>query len=359
VTSSESDVMTKTINGLSVRGDATAQASTRLLEVRDLRVEFELRRGLVTAVSGLSYGIERGETLAIVGESGSGKTVAAQAVLGVLPTPPARVAGGQVLLQGSDLLRLPESEMRRVRGERIALISQNSSLNPVFSVGWQVAEPFRIHRGMSRRDSLAKAVELLDRVGIPSARSRLRDYPHEFSGGMRQRVSIAMAMALEPDVLVADEPTTALDVTIQVQIMALLRRMQEETGMGIVLITHDLGLVSEWADRLLVMYAGRECETGAVDDVLADPGHPYTRGLLRSIPRALQKKERLAPIPGSPPDLMSLVPGCPFAPRCDWAIDPCVDERPRLEAIAPTRLSACHRTDAVRHATPGKDRAHG
>ena len=349
--------MPKTVTSVMGRRDDVIETPPALLEVRDLRVEFALRRGVVTAVSGLGYELHRGETLAIVGESGSGKTVAAQAVLGILTTPPARVASGQVLLSGSDLLLMSESERRRIRGEKIALIAQNSSLNPVFSVGWQVAEPFRVHRGMSRRDSLVKAAELLDRVGIPSAKSRLGDYPHEFSGGMRQRASIAMAMALEPDVLIADEPTTALDVTIQVQIMMLLKQMQDETGMGVVLITHDLGVVSEWADRLLVMYAGRECETGTVEEVMARSAHPYTHGLIGSIPTARQKQGRLTPIPGSPPDLMQLAPGCPFAPRCAWAMDRCLVERPELQPMAPGRFSSCHRAPELMHGTK-EQRAH-
>jgi oligopeptide transport system ATP-binding protein len=339
--------MTETVAGLVARHGHGDQELKPLLAVRDLRVEFHLRRGVATAVAGLSYELHRSETLAIVGESGSGKTVAAQAVLGVLTTPPARVTNGQVLLAGQDMLKMTEPQRRRIRGEKIALIAQNSSLNPVFSVGWQIAEPFRVHRGMSSRDALARAAELLDRVGIPAARSRLKDYPHEFSGGMRQRASIAMAMALEPDVLIADEPTTALDVTVQAQIMVLLQQMQDETGMGIVLITHDLGLVSEWADRLLVMYAGRECETGAVEEVLARSAHPYTRGLTASIPHAHQKKGRLEPIPGSPPDLMSPAPGCAFAPRCAWALDRCHAERPELRSVGAGRASSCHRIDEL------------
>ncbi|PWU55509.1 methionine ABC transporter ATP-binding protein [Micromonospora globispora] len=350
--------MSKAVTSLITQDDDALQVSAALLEVRDLLVEFHLRRGVVTAVSGLSYQLHRGETLAIVGESGSGKTVAAQAVLGILTTPPARVAGGEVLLNGQDLLLMSESERRRIRGEDIALIAQNASLNPVFSVGWQIAEPFRIHRGMSHRDSLIKAAELLDRVGIPAARSRLKDYPHEFSGGMRQRVSIAMAMALEPDVLIADEPTTALDVTIQAQIMALLQEMQGETGMGIVLITHDLGLVSEWADRLLVMYAGRECETGTVEEIFAQSAHPYTRGLIGSIPQARHKAGRLAPIPGSPPDLMQPAPGCSFAPRCAWAIDRCTAERPELKSLGSGRASSCHRTEKLLHVGEGEYQRH-
>ena len=327
-------------------GDTPADVRPAL-EVRDLKVEFRLRRGAVTAVDGLSYHIHRGETLAIVGESGSGKTVAAQAVLGILPTPPATVTAGRVLLLGQDLLTLTESERRRMRGEHVALIAQNSSLNPVFSVGWQVAEPFRAHRGMSHGDAMARAAELLDRVGIPAAKTRLKDYPHEFSGGMRQRASIAMAMALEPDVLIADEPTTALDVTIQAQIMSLLGQMQDETGMGMVLITHDLGLVSESADRILVMYAGRECETGGAEQVITRPAHPYTRGLMESIPRPRHKRSRLSPIPGSPPDLMSPSSGCAFAARCSFAEDRCRAERPELVAVMTGRASSCWRSGEV------------
>ena len=345
--------------------DATASpggdtpAPTRpALEVRDLKVEFQLRRGVVTAVDGLSYHVHRGETLAIVGESGSGKTVAAQAVLGVLPSPPATVAAGSVLLLGQDLLTLAESGRRRMRGENLALIAQNSSLNPVFSVGWQVAEPFRTHRGMSHGDALARAAELLDRVGIPAAKSRLKDYPHEFSGGMRQRASIAMAMALEPDVLIADEPTTALDVTIQAQIMSLLGQMQDETGMGMVLITHDLGLVSESADRILVMYAGRECETGGAEQVIASPAHPYTRGLMESIPQPRHKRARLSPIPGSPPDLMRPSSGCAFAPRCSFAEERCATERPELTAVMAGRQSSCWRSEAVLEHSKQEDHLH-
>lgn len=320
---------------------------TPLLEVKDLRVEFRLRSGVVPAVVGLSYYINEGETLAIVGESGSGKSVAAHAVLGVLTTPPAFVTGGTARLSGDDLLAMSEPDRRRLRGEKIAMVAQNASLNPVFSVGWQIAEPFRIHRGMSHKSALLRAAELMERVGIPSARQRVNDYPHQFSGGMRQRVSIAMAMALEPVVLIADEPTTALDVTVQAQIMALLAEMQSQTGMGLILITHDLGLVSESADRLVVMYAGRECETGSIEEVFRRPGHPYTLGLMKSIPDIYEKKARLQPISGSPPDLMSVPPGCPFHPRCQFAQPYCSSEAIKLHEIGVGRMSSCHRSAHV------------
>ncbi|MFF1819798.1 ABC transporter ATP-binding protein [Kribbella sp. NPDC058245] len=319
----------------------------RLLQVKDLQVEFRLRTGVVKAVAGLSYSLDKGETLAIVGESGSGKSVAAHAVLGVLTTPPAFVTGGSVHLQGRNLLTMSETERRRLRGDELAMVAQNASLNPVFSVGWQIAELFRVHRGTPRREAMKLAAGLMDRVGIPSAAQRVDDYPHQFSGGMRQRVGIAMAMALEPAVLIADEPTTALDVTVQAQIMALLAEMQEQTGMGLILITHDLGLVSEAADRLVVMYAGRECETGSVEEVFRKPGHPYTRGLMKSIPQLDQKKARLEPIAGSMADLMSVPPGCPFHPRCPFAQARCRTDALELHQIAPGRVSSCHRIDEI------------
>jgi oligopeptide transport system ATP-binding protein len=328
-------------------GRIVPATSTHLLEVRDLQVEFRLRTGVVRAVAGLSYSLDKGETLAIVGESGSGKSVAAHAVLGVLTTPPAFVTGGTVLLQGRNLLAMSEPERRRLRGDEIAMVAQNASLNPVFSVGWQIAELFRVHRGMSGRAAMKRAAELMDGVGIPSAKQRVDDYPHQFSGGMRQRVGIAMAMALEPAVLIADEPTTALDVTVQAQIMALLADMQEQTGMGLILITHDLGLVSEAADRLVVMYAGRECETGSVEEVFRKPGHPYTRGLMKSIPHMDQKQARLEPIGGSPADLMNVPPGCPFHPRCPFAQVRCRTDALQLHDIGPGRTSSCHRVHDI------------
>src|SRR5882757_3028442 len=326
----------------------TSTMDTHVLDVKDLAVEFRLRTGVVHAVAGLSYFLDKGETLAIVGESGSGKSVAAYAVLGILTTPPAFVTGGRVLLQGQDLLAMSENQRRRLRGNEIAMVAQNASLNPVFSVGWQIAEQFRVHRGTPRREALKLAEELMDRVGIPSARQRVNDYPHQFTGGMRQRVAIAMAMALEPAVLIADEPTTALDVTVQAQIMALLAEMQQQTGMGLILITHDLGLVSEAADRLVVMYAGRECETGSVEEVFRKPGHPYTRGLMKSIPHMDRKQARLEPIGGSLADLMNVPTGCPFHPRCPFAEQRCTTEPVKLQEIGPGRMSSCLRVNEIR-----------
>jgi oligopeptide transport system ATP-binding protein len=318
-----------------------------LLEVDGLCVEFRLRRGVVRAVDGLSYDLHQGETLAIVGESGSGKTVAAYAVMGVLTTPPASVTAGTVKLRGRDILGIPESEHRRLRGAEIAMVAQNASLNPVFPVGWQIGEPLRVHLGMSRRAARARAVELMDRVGIPSAKSRVDHYPHQFSGGMRQRVSIAMAMALDPAVLIADEPTTALDVTVQAQIMRLLADVQAETGMALVLITHDLGLVSESADRVVVMYAGRECETGTTEEVFTSSRHPYTLGLMQSVPGIGAKRERLAQIGGAPPDLMNVPSGCAFHPRCAMAVDYCVTRPTVMHDIGSHRGSSCHRHEEV------------
>ncbi|WP_345041097.1 ABC transporter ATP-binding protein [Georgenia daeguensis] len=326
---------------------APAPGENTLLEVRDLRVDLHLRRGTVKAVAGLSYHVGRHETLAIVGESGSGKSVAAHAVLGVLNELPVHEIHGSVRLSGTELLTMPERERRAVRGDRLSLISQNSSLNPVFTVGWQVGEPFRVHRGMSQAQSLKHAAELLDRVGIPSASTRVNDYPHQFSGGQRQRASIAMALALEPDVLIADEPTTALDVTIQAQIMELLTELKDENGMGLILITHDLGLVAEAADRVVVMYAGREVETGTAEEIFTSPAHPYTRGLLRSIPDVSHKRDRLHPIKGSPPDLMRPPSGCPFHPRCEWASELCSTELPPAQPLGPGRAASCHRLEEV------------
>ena len=320
-----------------------------LLEVRDLHVEFRTREGLARAVNGVSYSVYAGKTLAVLGESGSGKSVTAQAIMGILDTPPGYVTGGQVLLNGVDILALPEDERREIRGERIAMIFQDalSSLNPVFPVGWQISEMFRKRRGMSRKDADARALELMEQVRIPAARERFGNYPHEFSGGMRQRVMIAMAIALDPAVLIADEPTTALDVTVQAQIMSLLEELQEERQMGLILITHDLGVVADVADRIAVMYAGRLVEKAEVHELYRSPAHPYTRGLLESIPRLDQKGQTLAAIGGLPPNLMRIPPGCPFNPRCRMAQDVCRRDLPALREVAPGRLSACHFAEEV------------
>jgi oligopeptide transport system ATP-binding protein len=337
-------VMSSPTRAKAARRAKDAGEGRPLLEVRDLHVEFRTSYGLTNAVNGLSYSVSRGETLAILGESGSGKSVAARAVVGIIESPPGYVTGGAVLFDEVDLLRLSRKEMRRIRGERIAIIFQDAltALNPVFTVGFQIAEMFGVHRGMSHKDAWAKAVELLDRVRIPNARNRVSDYPHQFSGGMRQRVMIAMAIALEPDLLIADEPTTALDVTVQAQIMALLAELRHDLGMGLVLITHDLGVVAEVADHAVVMYAGRGVEYASIGELYESPAHPYTRALMRSIPRADQKGGRLEAIEGAPPNLSAIPAGCEFHPRCPLATDRCEDERPALLEVAPGHRSACH-----------------
>ncbi|QGF24149.1 ABC transporter ATP-binding protein [Raineyella fluvialis] len=320
-----------------------------LLEVEDLRVEFHTRDGVAKAINGVSFDLHQGETLAILGESGSGKSVTAQAVMGILDTPPAFVTGGTVNYCGTDLLTLDERVMQTVRGAEISMIFQDalSSLNPVFSVGWQIAEMFRIHRGLNRRDAEERAIRLMERVRIPAARERVHNYPHQFSGGMRQRIMIAMAIALDPHVLIADEPTTALDVTVQAQIMDLLKELQDESRMGLILITHDLGVVADVADRIAVMYAGRLVEKAEVFDLYRDPAHPYTLGLLESIPRLDQQGERLNAIGGLPPNLTRIPPGCPFHPRCRFATDICRHDDPALLEVAPQRRVACHHYDQV------------
>lgn len=314
------------------------------MEVSDLSVEFRTPRGVVHAVNGLSYTLARGETLAILGESGSGKSVSAQAVMGILDTPPGFITSGEVRYLGEDLLTLPEAEFEQVRGAKIAMIFQDAltSLNPVFTVGFQIGEMFRQHRGASDSEATEKAIELMERMRIPSARSRVNDFPHQFSGGMRQRVMIAMAIALDPDILIADEPTTALDVTVQAQIMELLADLQQESGMGLVLITHDLGVVAEVADRVVVMYAGKVAETAPIGELFVSPAHPYTLGLIESIPRADQKGKELSPIIGSPPDLAHIPPGCAFHPRCPFMQERCTREVPPLYPVSANRESACH-----------------
>ncbi|MEV5322336.1 ABC transporter ATP-binding protein [Streptomyces sp. NPDC052687] len=315
-----------------------------LLEVRDLQVEFHTRDGVARAVNGVTYGVEAGETLAVLGESGSGKSVTAQAVMGILDMPPGRITAGEILFRGRDLLKLREDERRRVRGAEMAMIFQDalSALNPVLTVGDQLGEMFVVHRGMSRKDARAKAVELMDRVRIPAARERVKQYPHQFSGGMRQRIMIAMAMALEPALIIADEPTTALDVTVQAQVMELLAELRREYDMGLILITHDLGVVADVADRIAVMYAGRIVESAPVHDLYKAPAHPYTRGLLDSIPRLDRKGRELYAIKGLPPSLLDVPSGCPFHPRCPMARDVCRTGVPPLYEVDDDRGSACH-----------------
>ncbi len=315
------------------------------LEVKDLHVEFRTRNGVARAVNGVSFSLRAGETRAILGESGCGKSVTAQAIMGILDSPPGFVTGGEIRYRGVDLLKLREEQRRKVRANRVAMIFQDalSALNPVFTVGFQLGELFRKHRGMSRADSKARAVELLDLVKIPAAKQRVNEYPHQFSGGMRQRVMIAMALALDPEVLIADEPTTALDVTVQAQIMSLLAELQQERNMGLLLITHDMGVVADVADQISVMYAGRVIEEAPVRDIYESPSHPYTKGLLESIPRLDLKGQELSAIKGLPPLLTDIPQGCAFNPRCRYAKDACrQDPVPPLHQVAPARSSACH-----------------
>ncbi|REJ87117.1 MAG: ABC transporter ATP-binding protein [Planctomycetota bacterium] len=308
--------------------------SEPLLEIDDLQVQFDTEDGLVRAVDGVSFDVAPGETLGIVGESGSGKSVTSLAIMGLVPQPPGRIAGGQVRFAGRDLIGLPQADMAAIRGNHIAMIFQDpmTALNPFLTVADQLCEVTQRHRGYTRRQALDHAVDLLEQVGIPNAARRILDYPHQFSGGMRQRVMIAMALSCQPQVLIADEPTTALDVTIQAQILALMKALQAAVGTAIVLITHDMGVIANSCDRVCVMYAGRIVEEAPVDELFASPRHPYTLGLLESIPRLDEAQaHRLTPIEGQPPDLMHLPKGCAFAPRCPFSIERCHAEDPPLE----------------------------
>ncbi|TKJ19025.1 ABC transporter ATP-binding protein [Blastococcus sp. CCUG 61487] len=336
----------------STRTDAAAPprpASDALLEVRDLNVRFPTEDGLVHAVRGVDYALRPREVLGIVGESGSGKSVTSLAVMGLLPSS-ARVTGS-VLFRGEELLGMRDKEMSRLRGSGISMIFQDpmTSLDPVYRVGHQIEETLRIHdRNLSGKAATARAVELLEMVGIPQAADRVRSYPHEFSGGMRQRVVIAIAMANQPDVIIADEPTTALDVTVQAQILEVLGTALEETGAAMVLITHDLGVVAGMADRVLVMYAGRPIEVGGVEDIYYQPRMPYTLGLLGSLPRLdSTTREQLTPIVGAPPSMLNMPPGCPFAPRCPLHIPECDADEPPLIPVGPGHTAACIRTEVV------------
>ena len=314
-----------------------ASAASPLLRVEDLRVEFSGGDRTVRAVRGMSYEIHSGETVGLVGESGSGKSVSALALLGLLPKT-ARVTAGSAMFEGTDILHIPDAQLRAIRGGRIAMIFQDplTSLNPVLTIGRQVTEVIETHRRVGREHARMRAIELLELVGIPGAPHRLNDYPHEFSGGMRQRAMIAMALSCEPSLLIADEPTTALDVTIQAQILDLLRQLQASLGMAVLLISHDLGVVAGFADRLATMYAGRLVEVGPTEAVLKDPAHPYTIGLLHSLPRLDRPRQSsLRPIGGSPPDLASDLPGCPFAPRCAWRLEVCWSDDPILTLLDP------------------------
>jgi len=315
-----------------------------MLEIKDLRTQFHTREGLVYAVNGVSYTLDEGETLGIVGESGCGKSVSVLSLMRLIPQPPGRIAGGQALFQGRDLLKMSAEEIRHVRGAQIGMVFQDpmTSLNPVLTIGRQVTEGLELHMGMSKQQARDRAAELLTMVGIPQAADRLNDYPHQFSGGMRQRVMIAMALSCTPQLLIADEPTTALDVTIQAQIIELVKRLRDELGMAIIWITHDLGVVAGLAKRVLVMYAGFIIEEAPVKDLYADPRHPYTLGLLGSLPRVDETEHRrLVSIEGLPPDLLGLPAGCPFAPRCMFAVERCWKENPPLEPVSPGHKKAC------------------
>ncbi len=319
-----------------------------LLDIRDLKTWFRTDAGMVRAVDGVSLSVDRSETLAVVGESGSGKTVTARSVLKLIDMPPGQFVGGQILWQGRDLIPLGAAEMDRIRSREIGMVFQEpmTSLNPVYSVGDQIAESLRTHEGLSRAAALDGATEMLRLVQIPNAERRVRDYPHQFSGGMRQRVMIAMALACKPALLIADEPTTALDVTIQAQILELLVEMKERFGMAIMLITHAMGVVAENAQRVAVMYAGKVVEEAGVDALFANPRHPYTQGLIRSIPRvdaSAAGRVRLAQIPGTVPSLLNPPPGCRFASRCALAIDACVAAEPTLRDLGADHKAACIR----------------
>jgi len=318
-----------------------------LLAVRDLHTSFFLDGGEARAVDGVSFTLDAGGVLGLVGESGCGKSVTALSLMRLVP-PPGRIVGGEVLLDGRDLLRMGEPEMRKIRGAGLAMIFQEpmTSLNPVFTVGGQIAEAIRIHRPVGRRKAWERAVELLDEVGIPDPARRARDYPHQLSGGMRQRVMIAMAISCEPRVLVADEPTTALDVTIQAEILELLAALRERHGMALLLITHDLGVVAEQADQVAIMYAGRIIEHGPVLEIFDRPLHPYTQALFRSIPGVGGRRERLEAIPGQVPDLLHLPSGCTFRDRCPAEIDECAVVVPPLEEKLPGHTAACIRVPA-------------
>jgi len=318
--------------------------ATTLLEVKGLETRFFTQDGVVKAVNGISYTLNEGETLAIVGESGCGKSVGVLSLLRLIPEPPGKVTGGEAVFLGRDLLKMNKEAIRQVRGKEMAMIFQDpmTSLNPVLTISRQITEALELHMGMDKHQAKNRAVELLEMVNIPEAAQRIDDYPHQFSGGMRQRVMIAMALSCMPQILIADEPTTALDVTIQAQIVELVKRLRDELGMAIIWITHDLGVVAGLAEKVIVMYAGSIVEEAPVTDLYGSPSHPYTIGLLGSLPRVdLIRDEHLTSIEGMPPDLIALPDGCPFAARCDFVIDRCLTDVPSLMQVAPGHKSAC------------------
>ena len=315
-----------------------------LLEVKNLRTYFETDDGIVKAVDNISFNLKRGETLGIVGESGSGKSVTNLSIIRLVPNPPGKIVSGEVIFNGSDLLLLPSEAIRKIRGRRIAMIFQDpmTSLNPFMKISRQLMEMTELHLGHTRSQAYAHAIRMLETVGIPDAQARADNYPHEFSGGMRQRVMIAMALSCEPELLIADEPTTALDVTIQAQILELIKTLKRETGTSVILITHDLGVVAGMTDHVIVMYAGKIFEQARTTELFAKPGNPYTRGLLRSVPDPTAEQGKLYQIPGLPPDVAHLKPGCPFAPRCDRVQEICHKEFPPFVQLNADHYSLCH-----------------
>jgi oligopeptide/dipeptide ABC transporter ATP-binding protein len=329
-----------------IKGDRLAT----LLEVKDLKTYFFTLDGVVKAVDGVSYELNEGEILGLVGESGCGKSVSALSVMRLIPDPPGKIVNGEIFLDGEDILKIGMEEMRRIRGAKIAMVFQEpmTSLNPVLTVERQLTETLELHMGMSKAEAKRESVNLLTRVGIPDPESRIKQYPHQFSGGMRQRVMIAIALSCNPRLIIADEPTTALDVTIQAQILDLMKALTTEFGVALIVITHNLGVVARYADRVNIMYAGKVIERGEARDIYANPRHPYTIGLLRSVPRLdLPRRAKLDPIEGQPPDLINLPPGCAFRERCRWAIDKCATDTPELLEIGGGHLSACFRADEL------------
>ena len=321
-----------------------------LLEVKNLKTHFFTMEGVVKAVDGVSYELNEGETLGLVGESGCGKSVSALSVMRLIPDPPGKIIDGEILLDGEDILKIDMEGMREVRGAKIAMVFQEpmTSLNPVLTVERQITETLQLHMGMSKLESQRESVNLLTRVGIPDPEIRIKQYPHQFSGGMRQRVMIAMALSCNPRLIIADEPTTALDVTIQAQILDLMKSLTTELGVALIVITHNLGVVARYADRVNIMYAGKVIERGEAHEIYSNPRHPYTVGLLRSVPRLdLPRRAKLDPIEGQPPDLINLPPGCAFRERCRWAVDKCATDTPELVETSDGHLSACFRADEL------------
>ena len=316
--------------------------SQPLLQVKDLHTSFPTESGEVRAVNGINFSLQRGRVLGIVGESGSGKSVTAYSILRILDNP-GKITKGEILFEDTDIVKLPQHQMRQIRGAKISIIFQDpmTSLNPVYTVGNQLTEAIRLHTNRNRQQAQERALEMLELVGVNEPHKRLKQYPYQLSGGMRQRVMIAMALACEPDIIIADEPTTALDVTIQAQILELMQELKEKLGMAIIMITHDLGVIAEMCDEIIVMYAGRVCERGTANEIFYNPRHEYTKGLLRSIPKMTANKERLTPIGGSPVDLLNMPKGCAFAARCDRAMKICLTEPPEELVINPEHRASC------------------